>query len=72
MNVYMLLYQYKVDYCIIHFVALEIIVEIPAIYMNSLIDDKLKTRIFSSHELSVDNKGSEIDFWKDRSFLNKI
>jgi hypothetical protein len=63
MNIYMLLYQYKVDYCIIHFVALEIIVEIPGIYMNSLIDDKLKPRIFSHHSLEVHTKGSKVDFW---------
>ena len=49
MNIYMLLYQYKVDYCIIHFVALEIIVEIPGIFMSSLIDDKLTTRVFGNH-----------------------
>jgi hypothetical protein len=71
MNIYMLLYQYKVDYCIIHFVALEIIVEIPGIYMNALIDDNLKARMFSSHQLEVTNKGSEIQF-SERSFLNKI
>ena len=71
LNIYMLIYQYKVDYCIIHFVALEIIVEIPGIYMSSLIDDKLKDRMFSSHNLAIENKGSEINFW-GREFMNKV
>ena len=71
MNIYMLLYQYKVDYCIIHFVALEIIVEIPGIFMSSLIDDKLIKRVFCDHNLEIKFKGSELDFWKDRSILNK-
>ena len=71
MNIYMLLYQYKVDYCIIHFVALEIIVEIPGIFMSSLIDDKLTTRVFGDHSLEIKYKGAEIDFWKDRSLFNK-
>ena len=68
----MLIYQYRVDYCIIHFVALEIIVEIPGIYMASLINDKLKSRIFNTHNLEIENKGSDIDFWEDREFTNKI
>jgi hypothetical protein len=46
LNIYMLAYQHTVEHCIIHFVALEIIVEIPHIYMGSLIDDKMKERIF--------------------------
>ena len=46
LNIYMLVYQHTVEHCIIHFVALEIIVEIPHIYMGSLIDDKMKERIF--------------------------
>ena len=42
LNMYMLVYQHTVEHCIIHFVALEVIVEIPHMYMGSLIDDKLK------------------------------
>lgn len=72
LNVYMLLLQYKVDYVIIHAVALEIIIELPGIYMHSLQSDKLKHRIFDSHQLEVEKRGSEINFWKDRSCLNKL
>lgn len=39
LNLFMLLYQHTVEHAIIHFVALEIIVEIPHIYMHSLLDD---------------------------------
>jgi hypothetical protein len=46
LNLYMLLYQHTIEHVIIHFVALEIIVEIPHIYMGSLLDDKLRDRIF--------------------------
>ena len=46
LNLFMLLYQHTVEHAIIHFVALEIIVEIPHIYMGSLLDDHLKDRLF--------------------------
>jgi len=39
LNLFMLLYQHTVEHAIIHFVALEIIVEIPHRYMDSLLDD---------------------------------
>lgn len=39
LNFYMLLFQHNVEHCIIHFVALEIIVEIPHIYNHSLVND---------------------------------
>ena len=38
-NLYMLLYQHSVEHAIIHFVALEIIVEIPHKYCEALISD---------------------------------
>jgi hypothetical protein len=38
-NLFMLLNQHSIEHTIIHFVALEILVEIPHIYMGSLIDD---------------------------------
>jgi hypothetical protein len=73
LNMYMLVYQHTVEHCIIHFVALEVIVEIPHMYMGSLIDDKLKQRIFKSQShLQVSNKGRDINFWEDRSLLSKI
>ena len=42
LNLFMLLYQHTIEHAIIHFVALEIIVEIPHIYIHSLMDDQLK------------------------------
>ena len=36
---YLLLFQPTVEYSIIHFVALEVLAEIPHIYMHSLIDN---------------------------------
>lgn len=73
LNLYMLLYQHSVEHCIIHFVALEIIVEIPHIYAESLVDDNIKARVFGhTHELTVTNKGRDINFWSDRSVFNKI
>lgn len=73
LNMYMLVYQHSVEHCIIHFVALEVIVEIPHLYMGSLIDDRLKARIFRNQKhLNVLNKGRDIDFWYDRSFMSKV
>ena len=72
LNLYMLLYQHSVEHSIIHFVALEVIIEIPHFYSSALIDDKLKDKIFSKiHHLHKHNKGREINFWKDRSLFNK-
>ena len=39
LNLFMLLYWYSVEYTVIYFVALEVLVEIPHIYMGSLLDD---------------------------------
>ena len=64
--------QHTIDHVIIHAVALYIIIELPKIYMRSLGHDKLKHRIFHAQYLLVEKKGSEIDFWKDRSTKNKI
>ena len=46
LNLYMLLWQHSVEHAIIHFVAMEVIIEIPHFYTNALIDDKLKDKIF--------------------------
>ena len=44
--VYMLTYQPSVEMTVIAFVALKIIPDIPAQFINSLIDDQMKDRIF--------------------------
>ena len=71
-NLYLLTYQHNVEHCIIHFVALEVIVEIPHILIGSLSASKLKSRIFAdTHALKVTNRGRDIPF-KSRSCCNKI
>ena len=73
LNLFMLLYQHTVEHAIIHFVALEVIVEIPHKYMESLLDDQLKERVFhhGHAHLDVTNKGKDIPFIK-RSGTNKL
>jgi len=72
LNIFMLLYQHTIEHAIIHFVALEVIIEIPHFYSSALIDDKLKDKVFSkTHHLHKHNKGKDINFWKDRSLFNK-
>ena len=71
-NLYLLTYQHSVEHCIIHFVALEVIVEIPHIFIGSLINDRLKQRIFNkTHSLKVTIKGSSLKF-SERSCSNKL
>ena len=71
-NLYLLTYQHNVEHCIIHFVALEVIVEIPHILMGSLTNDKLKSRIWKKfHNLQVTNKGRDFVFSK-RGLVNKM
>ena len=41
-NLYMLTYQTKISLCIIHFVGLHVVMEIPELYFNSLSDNKFK------------------------------
>ena len=71
LNIYMLTYQHNIVFVLMEVVCLEIIIELPGWYMNSLVEDKLKARIFAHHHLPVERKGSEIK-WKDRSLMNKV
>ena len=60
-NIYLLTYQHNVEHCIIHFVALEVIVEIPHILVGSMSADKLKQRIFAkTHALKVTERAKKI------------
>ena len=70
-NIALLLYQHSVEHAIIHFVALEVIAEIPHIYMGSLINDKLKEIVFEEPHLHVTKRGRDIKF-KDRGCLSKV
>ena len=67
----MLAYQRTVEKCIIHFVALKVIVEIPTLYAGTIQDDKMYERIFKNQTtLSVTNQGARM--WSSRSLLSKI
>lgn len=71
-NIYLLTYQHNVEHCIIHFVALEVIVEIPHILVGSLASSKLKARVFATtHALKVSKRGKDITM-KNRDCCNKI
>ena len=41
-NVMLLTYQHTVDHCIIHFVALEVIMDVANYYYEAMMDNKLK------------------------------
>ena len=45
-NIYLLTYQHTVDHSIIHFVALHVVMEIPNLYLESLIGVKLREEMF--------------------------
>ena len=68
-NVYRLSYQHTVEHCIIHFVALEIIMELNKIYFESLNDPKLKEVMHMRPTLK--HKGVDIKF-SDRSIFHQL
>ena len=65
----MLTFQHTVEHCIIHFVALEVIMEIPKIYVESFTDKSLQSVVHNS--VHIENKGKDISFW-DRSLYHKL
>lgn len=48
MCIYLLAMQHTVEHCIIHFVALEVIMEVTKLYFESLIDNKLRSVVHHS------------------------
>ena len=58
-NLYMLAYQHETEHVIMHFVALEIIMELPEHYIESMIDDNIKKRIFETIEYMHSSKSSK-------------
>jgi len=72
LNLFQLLFWSSVEYTIVYFVALAILIHIPKIYMQCLMDDKLKDKLFDDFtELNVVNAGRDIK-WEKRSTCNKI
>lgn len=65
----MLTFQHTVEHCIIHFVALEVIMEIPKIYVESFTDKSLAGVVHNS--ITIEKKGKEISFF-DRSLYHKV
>lgn len=65
----MLTYQHTVEHCIIHFVALEIIIEIGKMYLESLQGNALK--VILHHPPKRDLAGKDIEF-KTRGCFHKF
>lgn len=82
-NVILLTFQHTVDHCIIHFVALEVIMDVPNMYFEAMMDNKLKDFVHHSpkpmREKITDpvtgeeryKKGSDIKF-SERSCFHKF
>jgi hypothetical protein len=68
-NIYMLTYQHTVQHCIIHFVALEVIMEISNMYFESLKSNKLKE--IMHHAPTQVKSGKDIHF-SERSCFHKF
>ena len=69
LNLMLLAYQHLISHCIIHFVALEAIMEISEIFFESLMYNKLKEIIHHPPKLSI--RGKDIKF-SDRSCYHKL
>ena len=68
-NLYMLTYQHTVAHCIIHLIALEVIMDVSNMYFESLMSNQLKEVMH--HPPKVVKKSSEIIIC-DRSLFHKI
>mmetsp|Transcript_12167 Transcript_12167/g.20511 ORF Transcript_12167/g.20511 Transcript_12167/m.20511 type:complete len:217 (-) Transcript_12167:89-739(-) len=67
-NLFMLTYQHTVSHCIIHFVALEVIMEVSNLYFESLMGNKLKAVMH--HPPKIEHRGKDIKF-AERSLFHK-
>ena len=65
-NLYLLAYQHTVDHCIIHFVALEVIMEMSKLYLEALPDETMKEVLH--HHVHRVNRGRDIKFSKRTPF----
>jgi hypothetical protein len=68
-NIYMLAYQHTVQHAIIHFVALEVVMEISKMYFEALKSNKLKEMMH--HRPHYEKRGRDIKF-SDRNLFHKI
>ena len=71
----MLIFWHTVENTIVYFFALVVVIEIPELYVNALLEDKLKDKLLESaektHGLHISNRGREIKF-SSRPCYNKI
>lgn len=67
-NIKLLTAQHTVEHCIIHFVALEVIMEVSSLYYESLMHNKLKKIVHHTPEIRREDK---IEF-KNKSLYHKI
>jgi hypothetical protein len=70
-NLFLLTYQHTVEHCIIHFVALEVIMEVSNMYFEALMNNKLK-EVLHSHYAPKREKSIKDIVWKDRSCFHKV
>ena len=68
-NILELSYQNNIQYCIVYFVALHVVMEVKNLYFESLKTNKLKE--IMHHAPKVINKGSSIEF-KSRTCFHKV
>ena len=68
-NILVLSTKYKVEDCIFHFITVEIIMEIPHFYFESMKEPELKKLMH--HSIHVSRKGKDIKF-KERPCINKF
>merc|ERR1712046_175646 len=66
----MLAQQHSIEHCIIHFVALEVVSEIPKLYFESMKGDEKLFEVFE-HPILITKRGRDFK-WADRSCGNKI
>ena len=51
---------------------MKVIPELPNFFINSLLDDRMIEKIFEFNVVKIENRGRTINFWKDRSLINKV
>ncbi len=68
-NLWLLSLQHTIQHCIMHFVALEVIMEVSNYYFEALMNNKLKVIMHHPPKLHV--KGDDIKFM-ERSCFHKV
>ena len=57
--IYLLAYQHTIEHCIIHFVALEVVVEVPKFYFESMKENEKLFEMFE-HPMHITKRGKDI------------